>query len=162
MAFQRPLRSLSRPDLAAPVFIGLLGATMFGLALTQPAWLGARIGPGLFARWLSAAVMVMSLIWFVAALIKDAPTEEARRAAESAPSMLSGFGLLSGVAIFALAMPITGMVIACALTAIVVSWGAGERGWGDHVVSAASGAGAAMAVGLTLLPPGARLWPPGL
>ena len=131
---------------------------MFALALTQPAWLDGRIGPGLFARWLSGAVVAMSLIWSIAALLTpDRP--EPLQSAET--SVLSGLGLLLGVAGFALAMPITGMVIACGLTALVASWGAGERGLVAYGLSAAAGAGAALAVGLTLLPPSARLWPTG-
>lgn len=161
MIRDRSFRAFLASDLAAPAFIGLLGAIMFALALTQPAWLDGRIGPGLFARWLSAAVMVMSLIWFVAALLQPDAAEGAMRAAKESPSLLAGLGLLAGVAVFALAMPVTGMVAACALTAVVVSWGAGERGWVAYLFSAVSGAGAALAVGLTLLPPTARLWPPG-
>ncbi|MEM9973932.1 MAG: tripartite tricarboxylate transporter TctB family protein [Pseudomonadota bacterium] len=155
------LQSYWSAELAAPVFIGFLGALMFALALTQPAWLDGRIGPGLFARWLSAAAIFMSVIWFVVALLQHAPAHDAARVTGEAPSLLPGLGLLSGVVAFAIAMPVVGMVAACALTACVVSLGAGERGWTPNTLSALSGAGAALAVGLTLLPPGARLWPPG-
>ena len=80
----------------------------------------------------------------------------------NARSILAGFGLLSGVALFALALPVAGLVASCALVALVVSWGAGERGLGAYLLSGLSGAAAALALGLTLLPPGIRLWPPGL
>ncbi|MEM1386389.1 MAG: tripartite tricarboxylate transporter TctB family protein [Pseudomonadota bacterium] len=161
MVRNRFFRAILVPDLGAPIFIGLLGAVMFALAKTQPAWLDQRIGPGLFAQWLSAAVMGMSLVWLVAAWAEGTWRVTASRDADDSPSLLSGLGLLSGVAVFALAMPVAGMVIACALTALVVSLGAGERGWIALLLSAASGAGAALAIGLTLLPPGTRLWPPG-
>lgn len=161
MIRRRPVRSYITADFAAPVIIGLLGACMFVLALTQPAWLDNRIGPGLFARWLSASVVFTSVIWCVAALLQHDPAEDAARETGRLASIVPGFGLLAGVAAFALAMPVTGMVIACALTAFVVSLGAGERGWAGLLLSVLSGAGAALAIGLTLLPPGARLWPAG-
>ena len=150
------------PELAAPVFTALLGAVLFGLSLTQPAWLDGRIGPGLFARWLSAAVVVMSMIWFVVVLFEARAAGQGHHAGAEAPSLLPGLGLLAGVALFALTLPFTGLVAACGLTAVVVSWGAGERGWISYLISGLSGAGAALLLGLTLLPPGTRLWPPGV
>lgn len=157
----------ARPGLAvefvAPLVLAALGASMLGLALTQPAWIEGRIGPGLFARWLSGAVVGTSLLWLVASLAQRRSAACARAAGLlEAPSPLAGLGLLTGVALFALALPASGLVASCALTSLVVSWGAGERSWRALTSSALAGGAIALALGLTLLPPGTRLWPPGL
>ncbi|MEM1285134.1 MAG: tripartite tricarboxylate transporter TctB family protein [Pseudomonadota bacterium] len=152
---------------AAPIFVGALGVAMFGLALTQPAWLGNTIGPGLFARWLSAAVILMSAIWLLSEVLLpersalDAEVhDQSRKISEaSLPTIRSGVGLLAGVMTFALAFPVVGLVAGCGLTAAVASWGAGERTVSAFAFSALAGATAALVVGMTLMPPGTQLWP---
>lgn len=167
MSDDRQIRFPMTADLVAPLFTALLGMAMFAMGLTQPAWLDGRIGPGLFARWLSAAVVAMSLIWLVVALMQRRSSAAKTPAAHGSdarklPSLAPGLGLLAGVVLFALALPVTGLVVACALTAVVVSWGAGDRALPALLAMGLAGAGAALALGLTLLPPGTRLWPPGL
>ena len=145
---------------AAPAFFFLLGGLMLLLAFTQPSWIDGRIGPGLFARWLAAAVMGMSAVWLIAAAVQN-PTAsgEAAPAGEERLLWRAGAGLLAAVASFALVLPYAGLVATCALTACVASWGAGERTIGAYSISAGAAATAALALGLTLLPPGIRLWP---
>ncbi|MEM6440314.1 MAG: tripartite tricarboxylate transporter TctB family protein, partial [Pseudomonadota bacterium] len=128
-----------------------------------------RIGPGLFARWLSASAIAVSAIWLAAALLKRAAAAPARNAADddaqpaqAKPSATAGIGLLGGVAAFALAFPALGLIAASALAALISGWGAGERRPVGLAASTLAGALAALGVGLTLLPPGARLWPQGL
>ena len=154
-----------RPDrvaaLAGPFFFLLLGIVMLLLSLTQPAWLDNRIGPGLFARWLSIAVMGMSAVWLVSAILQSRTGSHTPLNRKKAPSWTCGVGLLLGVATFALTLPFAGLTASCALTALVASWGAGERSIGAFASSATAGALAALALGLTLLPPGTRLWPVG-
>lgn len=167
MSDDRQIRFPMTADLAAPLFTALLGMAMFAMGLTQPAWLDGRIGPGLFARWLSAAVVAMSLVWLVVALMQRRSSAAKTSAAHGPdarklPSLAPGLGLLAGVVLFALALPVAGLVVACALTAAVVSWGAGDRALPALLAMGLAGAGAALALGLTLLPPGTRLWPPGL
>ncbi|MEM1312938.1 MAG: tripartite tricarboxylate transporter TctB family protein [Pseudomonadota bacterium] len=140
------------------MFVAALGLAFFLLSLTQPAWMGERIGPGLFARWLSGAIMAISAVWLVAALAsRDA--DAARPSTR--PSMKAGAGLLGGVAAFALVFSAVGLVGASALAALASAWGAGERGVGALAGSGAAGAAAAVAIGMSLLPPGTRLWPLG-
>ena len=150
-------------ELAAPIVIAFLGALMFAMALTQPSWLGERIGPGLFARWLSAGVIAMSLVWLLAAIFQGDFSNGMGSASSKEPiALLPGIGLLAGVATFAIALPVTGLVLACALCAMVVSWGAGERATSAFLISGTAGAAAAVALGYSLLPPTIRLWPPAL
>lgn len=160
MKIARVIGVIRSQSTAAPLSIMLLGIAMFGLASTQPAWFDDRIGPGLFAQWLSASVVALSLIWFVSAWLEGAETSGSDN--KTHPSAIPGLGLLAGVALFALSFPILGLVASCALTAMVVSWGAGDRGWIAATFAALSGAGVALALGLTLLPPGTDLWPTGL
>ena len=162
MKNERQIRVAWTFDCAGPIFLAVVGAIMFALALTQPAWLDGRIGPGLFARWLSAAVVGMSFIWLATAVLQKRPRGDAKTEPVGWRALRHGVGLLAGVAFFALALPLTGLVAACALTALVVSWGAGDRGWQAYLISGLSGIGVALALGFTLLPPGTRLWPPGL
>ncbi|MEM8571501.1 MAG: tripartite tricarboxylate transporter TctB family protein [Pseudomonadota bacterium] len=147
--------------LAAPLFLAALGLAMFMLARTQPAWLDERIGPGLFARWLSLSVVAMSLIWAIVDFRSEDGLEPAQSRA-ARPPLSMGLGLLAGVGLFALALPPLGLVIACALTAGVVGWAAGDRSPVGVGLAAATGGACALAVGLGLLPPGTLLWPQGL
>ncbi|MEM6462325.1 MAG: tripartite tricarboxylate transporter TctB family protein [Pseudomonadota bacterium] len=155
------MRSGRMAEFAAPVFFFLLGAIMLMLALTQPAWIEGRIGPGLFARWLSVAVMGMSLVWLAVATIQDRLRPPAIAAETGYGQWRAGAGLLAAVATFAFSLPFLGLVISCALTACVASWGSEERTVGAFALSAGAGAMAALLLGLTLLPPGTRLWPSG-
>ncbi|MEM6491433.1 MAG: tripartite tricarboxylate transporter TctB family protein, partial [Pseudomonadota bacterium] len=123
-----------RAALAAPLFLAALGCGMFMLATTQPAWLGDRIGPGLFARWLSLGVVALSLVWCAVEAFgrrRDAATASVR--GNVGPS--AGLALLAGVAAFALCFPVTGLVAACALTTGVAGFGAGVRRIVDVLVN---------------------------
>ena len=142
----------------APLFMAGLGGALLLMAQSQPAWLDGRIGPGLFARWLSGAVIAMSLIWLAAAIFgRDRAVAAANR--PNGPSAVPGLALLGGVVAFALALPSAGLAIACAVSAGIVGLGAGNRRPGEILFSLLIGAAIALGLGLTLLPPGTRLWP---
>ena len=172
---ERPTAAWARrlAPLAAPIFLVVLGLVLFSLAGTQPAWLDGRIGPGLLAQWLSIGVIALSAIWLLVAAfgvrggrsggLLDAG-DQAHWADNAATngSIAAGLGLLSGVAAFALVLPVTGLVIACALAAGLVGWSTGERRAIGLGITIALGAAVPLILGATLLPPGTQLWPQGL
>ena len=153
--------------LAPPVVLCLLGGLLVGLSYTQPAWIGDRIGPGLFAQWLSKGVVGLALVWAglsLARLVRGrgagGPIEPEAQA-EVGARIGPGIALLSAVLLFILLVPTLGLVGACTATAVVAGWGAGDRDWRALAASAVLAAAAALALGLTLLPPTTRLWPWG-
>ncbi|WP_162906605.1 tripartite tricarboxylate transporter TctB family protein [Algihabitans albus] len=161
--------------LLPPLAIAAVGVVFFTLAQTQPAWIGpgpgTRIGPGLFAQWLSLGVVGLSMLWAAIALAglrrprhteaTDATTEasgEVRLRGGIGP----GLALLAAVCLFALLLPVAGLIVACASAAAVAGWGAGDRDLRALGLSALLGAAVAAGIGLTLLPPTTRLWPWGV
>ncbi|WP_299395572.1 hypothetical protein [Pelagibius sp.] len=151
---------------APPAAIAALGGLLLVLAHTQPAWVSGRIGPGLFAQWLSMGVVALSLLWFAASLAGlwlprrhglAEPEGGARFRGRTTP----GLALLTAVALFPVLMPVAGLVAACAVTAAVAGWGAGDRGLRALAASALLAGMVAAGIGLTLLPPTTRLWPWG-
>ncbi len=155
MATRSRLFSVLKP----PAVLCALGLVMLLLAYTQPAWIDGRVGPGLFAQWLSKGVVALSLLW--AALAALGPPG-GRSEGESAPSsrpLGPGLALLSGVLVFILMLPLTGLVAACVATALITGWGAGDRHWRALALSGLFAGAATLAIGLTLLPPATRLWP---
>lgn len=158
--------------LLAPLTIAAFGVVFFVLAQTQPAWIGAgtaqRIGPGLFAQWLSLGIVGLSLIWAAVELAvlrrgrPAAPTTQADADSQHVrldSGVAPGLALLTAVCLFALLLPVAGLVAACAAAAAVAGWGAGDRGPRALGLSALLGMAVAASIGLTLLPPTARLWP---
>ena len=154
--------TLLRPRLAAlapALVLAILGAAMVGLAYTQPAWLGARIGPGLFAQWLSKGVVALSVLWGIVILATyraggaEAPQPDGPR------PLVPGFALLAAVMVFAVLLPVAGLIVACAVAAALASWGTGDRSIRALALSALAAGFATLALGLTLLPPATRLWP---
>ena len=152
---------------APPAVLCLLGALLMGLSYTQPAWIDDRIGPGLFAQWLSKGVVGLALVWAVVSLLNPArrhragdPIEPTARPGAGA-RIGPGLALLLAVLLFILLMPITGLVGACTATAVAAGWGAGDRHWRALAASALLAAASALTLGLTLLPPTTRLWPWG-
>ena len=160
MGATRQKRLIWSQKLAAPACLVLLGSVMFAMALTQPAWVDERIGPGFFAQWLAVLVIALSLAWLALLAITGDMGPSGSAPFDDKPLALRpGLGLLGGVGLFALSFPLLGLVAACALTASVVGWGAGDRGWAARLISPTSGAAIALALGLTILPPSTRLWP---
>lgn len=148
------------------VVICLLGVALLMLALTQDAWVSGRIGPGLFAQWLSIGVIGLSLVWAAWSLAElyrlTQPTEkDSADAVRLEGRIEQGLALLAAVCLFALSLPHVGLVFACAMTAVVAGWGAGDRGIFALGVSALLGGSVALGIGLTLLPPTIKLWPWG-
>lgn len=161
---QAPPSGRHAQALAPSLIICAVGVVFFALAETQPAWIGDRIGPGLFAQWLSLGIVGLSMVWAVVSLVElwlpprrgeTEPTGGLRLRGRAGP----GLALLTAVCLFALLLPVAGMIAACAVTAAVAGWGAGDRSLGALGLSALLGAAVAASVGLTLLPPTIRLWP---
>ena len=154
--------------LAPPLVLVALGLLFIALAYTQPAFIGQRIGPGLFAQWLSKGVVTLAALWAVAILFdrRAASVDEAltagNRPADQAPArrpLLPGMLLLLAVLVFIVLKPVVGLVGACAATAGVAGWAAGDRGLIALLGSAFAAGITAWLLGVTLLPPGMRLWP---
>ena len=150
--------------LAPPVVIGAIGALLLTMAHTQPAWLDGRIGPGLFAQWLSMGVIGLSLAWALVSLIDlwrpfrraaDDPADRVRFRGHAGP----GIALLTSVCLFALLLPLAGLAAACAVTGGVAGWGAGDRSPWALGLSALLCGMIAAGIGLTLLPPTTQIWP---
>ena len=132
-----------------------LGLALLALAYTQPAWLGARIGPGLFAQWLAKAVVALGAA--MGGLAVAGRLRGARLPAVA--SLASGITVLAGVALFAWLARDAGLVLCCAVAAAMTGWAAGERRMAAVAGAAGVGAAAAVAIGYTLLPEAAPLWP---
>lgn len=181
-----PNRPLSPGTLArallAPLTIAAVGVVFFALAQTQPAWVGAgpqaRIGPGLFAQWLSLGVVGLSMLWAAVELASlrhsrsaaapDASEDISKNVSEdlsTGPSLRGstgpGLALLTAVCLFALLLPVAGLIAACAVAAALAGFGAGDRSPRALGLSALLGAAVAASIGITLLPPTTRLWPWG-
>lgn len=132
---------------------------MMLLAYTQPAWIDGRVGPGLFAQWLSKGVVALSLMWAALAALNPAAGRGEAELTSSSKPLGPGLALLGGVLVFVLLLPFTGLVVACTATALITGWGAGDRHWRALALSGLFAGAATIAVGLTLLPPATRLWP---
>ncbi|WP_422368106.1 tripartite tricarboxylate transporter TctB family protein [Pelagibius sp.] len=145
--------------LKAPAVLAALGLAMMLLAYTQPAWIDGRVGPGLFAQWLSKGVVALSLLWAVLVALNPAAGRGEGELTPSSKPLGPGLALLGGVLVFVLLLPFTGLVVACTATALITGWGAGDRHWRALALSGLFAGAATLAVGLTLLPPATRLWP---
>lgn len=141
--------------LAAPLALGGCGTLMLIVALTQPAFLGNRIGPGLFAQIFAGAVVALTAVWLSFAAVQHPVM--ARRTERS--PIVPGVALLGAVVAFIVLRPILGLVFTMMGVAVLASIGAGERTLRAFVVSALVSAGVAWAIGAALLPPTTALWP---
>lgn len=149
--------------LVPPLALCTIGVLILFMAYTQPAWIDDRIGPGLFAHWLAKGIIILSIVWTALSAMRarrwrddEAPSHSL---GATRPSWAPGLSLLSAVAAFILLMPSAGMVIACAITASIAGWGAGDRRWYALAITAAAAGIIAFSIGATLLPPTTRLWP---
>jgi hypothetical protein len=133
-----------------------LGLALLAMGYTQPAWLGERIGPGLFAQYLAKGTLVLGLTMAAVAIWRP---DMARMPEPGRTGILAGLAILGGVAFFAAFARDIGLVLCCAVAAGLTGWAAGERTAAAVLRAGAVGAIAAIAIGLTLLPPAAPLWP---
>jgi hypothetical protein len=137
---------------------------MSGLALSQPAWLGDNVGPGLMAQLLSNMVLGLGVAWaMISARARVTPTPSAGCGGDSGPPIRglrhSAPALLGAVLTFALALPFVGLVLAAGLAAGLAAWGAGERTPRAIAVTVLGLMALVGMVGMALLPPTAPLWP---
>jgi hypothetical protein len=155
------LADSARRMLPAAALVGL-GVVLLSLARTQPMWLGANVGPGLFAQVAALGVLGFGLAWALV-LAVTAPRSHAAgcaagdNTAQGLP--MAGPALLGAVLAFALTLPVLGLVGAAAVAAALAAWAAGERQALALVVTVGALAGLVALVGLILLPPTAPLWP---
>jgi hypothetical protein len=155
MTSQPPDQAARRAGLAQALAVTVLGIALLMLAYTQPAWLGERVGPGLFAQWSAKGVTALGIVMGALALSGNLRAAPLPRTA----SLAAGIVILSGAALFAAFARDLGLVIACALAAAFTGWAAGERTRGTVLRSATIGAVAALAIGYSLLPEAAPIWP---
>ena len=141
-----------------------IGAGMSALALGQPAWLGGHVGPGLMAQLVSQAVLGLGVVWTVIGA-RGGVTPAPSRGCESGSGPPAGGvrhsapALLGAVLAFALALPVAGLVLAAGLAGGLAAWGAGERTPRALAATVLGLMALVAAVGVTLLPPTAPLWP---
>ncbi len=151
--------------LAPPAIICAVGVLLLVLGHTQPAWLDGRVGPGLFAQWLSKGVIGLSMIWAIVSLIEvRRPPSRPAGPADSVRfrgPLGHGIMLLAAVSLFAVLLPLMGLVTACAVAGGVAGWAAGDRSPRALAFSAVICGTIAAGIGLTLLPPTTQIWPWG-
>lgn len=137
------------------------GGVMLWLARGQPAWLGATVGPGLMAQLLGKGVIGLGAAWALLRVLRPDPasTQSCATGEVAEAQRWSGPALLGAVLLFALAMPVLGLVVSAALAAALAAWGAGERNLTALLLTVAGLAGLTTVIGLALLPPTAPLWP---
>lgn len=133
------------------------GIGLLALGMGQPAWVETRIGPGLMAQGLAVSVIGLGLATVALGLLAGRRKDGA--ALKMGASLLPGLAVLAAVALFVPLAAVLGLVPASAVIAAVVGRVAGDRGAGQVAVSAGLGGIAAFAIGVTLLPPTAPLWP---
>lgn len=144
------------PAPAVPFVLAVLGAVLFVTGLGQPAFVGSRIGPGLFMQGLAAAVLVLALLEGIAVALTRTPGRPRQR---PAGPVAAGALVLGGVAVFALSVPWLGLAGAAAPAAALAALGAGERRPTGLAITVAAAVLLAAAIGAALLPPTTRLWP---
>jgi hypothetical protein len=135
---------------------------MLVVARGQPGWLGANVGPGLMAQLLGKGVVALGVAWALWRWLRPDPacTTGCATGDGTDAQRWSGPALLGAVVLFALALPVLGLVVSAALAAALAAWGAGERQMGALALTVAGLAGLTAGIGLALLPPTAPLWPP--
>lgn len=143
------------------VALAMMGAGVLLLAGAQPAWLGNDVGPGLMALLLGKGILGLGVLWAVLCAVggQDGSAASCEAAPRENAAGMSGPLLLGGVLVFALTLPLFGLVIAAGLAAICAAIGAGERAPRALALTVIGLACLTAAIGLTLLPPTAPLWP---
>lgn len=138
---------------------------MLVLAQDQPAWRGGHVGPGLMAQILGVGVIGLGGAWALICGLSRPPdqtlisTAGCRIDSRTAGLSFSGLALLGAVLVFALTLPVAGLVLSAGLSAAMSAWGAGERK-APALAATVFGLMALVAViGEILLPPTAPLWP---
>jgi hypothetical protein len=143
------------------IALAMIGAGVLLLAGAQPAWLGNDVGPGLMGQLLGKGILALGVLWAV--LCAAGWKNVTAPSCEGAPRMdtpgMSGPLLLGGVLIFALTLPLFGLVIAAGLAAMCSAIGAGERAPRALALTVIGLACLAALVGVVLLPSTAPLWP---
>lgn len=155
MAVPVPFSRLRQGPMAAALALIGMGALVVATGLSQPAWIGARVGPGLMMQGAGLGIIALAGLWLALRWGRAADAPQA--SAVAAP--LGGVLLLGSVLAFALLLPVTGLVIAATVAAALAGLGAGERSPLALLVTALSLGALTAAIGLTLLPPTAPLWP---
>lgn len=136
-----------------------LGLAMLWLARGQPAWFGSNVGPGLMAQLLAKGVVGIGGLWALWRAFRPEQLKEENLGAEISVQPWSGPALLGAVLLFALTLPMLGMVTSAVLAAALAALGAGER---NPVALGLTVIGLAVftaIIGITLLPPTTPLWP---
>jgi hypothetical protein len=146
-----------------------IGLVLFGLATTQPLWLRAQVGPGLFAHALALGVIGLGAAWALRCALAEPRPEAGGCAADAGCSgaargmvpgaAWSGPVLLGAVLAFALAVPVLGLVGAAGLAAALAARAAGERRPAALAATVTLLMALVALVGAVLLPVTAPLWP---
>lgn len=141
--------------------LALAGVAMLALARGQPAWLGGAVGPGLMAQLLGKGVIGLGAAWALWRALRPEPacTTGCATGDGTDAQPMSGPALLGAVLLFALTMPMLGLIASVALSAALAAWGAGERHVGALALTVAGLAVLTAGIGVVLLPPTAPLWP---
>ena len=155
---QRPFRVVLKrgmPGLA----LCALGVAMLWVARGQPAWVGVNVGPGLMAQLLAKGVIGIGGLWALWRALRPEPPSAEGCGADTSAQPWSGPALLGAVLLFALTLPMLGLVISAALAATLAALGAGERGPVALGLTVTGLAALIAIIGVTLLPPTTPLWP---
>lgn len=132
---------------------------MLWLARGQPAWLGANVGPGLMAQLLAKGVIGIGGLWALWRALRSEQHSPEDCSTEASTQRWSAPALLGAVLLFALTLPMLGLVISATLAAALAALGAGERGPVALGVTVTGLALLTAIIGVTLLPPTTPLWP---
>ncbi|MEM8852347.1 MAG: hypothetical protein AAGD34_01525 [Pseudomonadota bacterium] len=136
--------------------VGVSGLGLLTVALSQPAFVGMRIGPGLFAQIFAGGVCALSCLWAVAA-VANRGTEDTGDLRHA--SLLPGVFLIAAVVSFIVLRPAVGLVLTGVVAGVLASIGTGDRSVRALVVSASAAGVVAWVIGTLLLPPTTPLWP---
>lgn len=153
MAVRIPPLAVRRGHAAAELSLLAMGAIVLAIGLSQPAWVGGRVGPGLMMQGAGLGVVALAGLWLALGRGRVA------RGPTTRGTLLAGPLMLGAVLAFALLLPATGLVVAAMAAAALVGLGAGERSAPALVATALILGALTTAIGLTLLPPTAPLWP---
>ncbi len=154
----RALRALLKRALPG-LALCAVGVAMLLLARGQPAWLGPNVGPGLLAQLLAKGVIAIGSLWAVWLALRTEHDGPKGCGTGATTQSWSGLALLGAVLLFALALPVLGLVISAGLAAALAALGAGERGPVALGLTVAGLSGLTAIIGITFLPPTAPLWP---
>ena len=136
-----------------------LGVALLWFARGQPAWVGDNVGPGLMAQLLSNGVIGIGGLWALWRALRPEQHSSEGYGTEASTQRWSGPALLGAVLLFALTLPMLGLVISATLAAALAALGAGERGPVALGVTVTGLAVLTTIIGVTLLPPTTPLWP---